>query len=97
VGLTLTGIGLVVGAAVRWNAFRDTVVTMPFRAASLTGGLMQGHPVAHGRVIDDHVAYAALPFGLGAVGAGRILGVDASLERFEFVENSRVLRLLLLG
>jgi thiosulfate dehydrogenase [quinone] large subunit len=94
-GLTLTGIGLILGAAVRWNAFWGAVMMMLFWAASLTGGLMQGLPVAHGWVVDDHLVYAALLFGLGAAGAGRILGVDAYLERFEFVENNRVLRLLL--
>jgi len=94
-GLTLTGIGLILGAAVRWNAFWGAVMMMLFWAASLTGGLMQGLPVAHGWVVDDHLVYAALLFGLGAAGTGRILGVDAYLERFEFVENNRVLRLLL--
>ena len=94
-GLTLTGIGLIVGAAVRWNAFWGAVMMMLFWAAALEGGIMQGLPLAHGWVIDDHVVYAALLFGLGAAGAGRILGVDAYLEQFEFVTNNRVLRLLL--
>jgi thiosulfate dehydrogenase [quinone] large subunit len=56
---------------------------------------MQGLPLAHGWVIDDHVVYAALLFGLGAAGAGRTLGVATHLEQFEFVKNNRVLRLLL--
>jgi thiosulfate dehydrogenase [quinone] large subunit len=94
-GLTLTGIGLIIGAAVRWNAFWGAVMMMMFWAASLTGGLAQGLPIAHGWVIDDHMVYAALLFGLGAAGAGRILGVDAYLEKMEFVENNRVLRLIL--
>jgi thiosulfate dehydrogenase [quinone] large subunit len=94
-GLTLTGIGLIIGAAVRWNAFWGAVMMMMFWAASLTGGLAQGLPIAHGWVVDDHMVYAALLFGLGAVGAGRILGVDAYLEQLEFVKNNRVLRLIL--
>ncbi|WP_255151702.1 DoxX family membrane protein [Halorarius halobius] len=94
-GLTLTGLGLILGALVRWNAFWGAVMMMMFWAASLTGGLMQGLPVAHGWVVDDHLVYAALLFGLGAVGAGRILGVDAYLEQTEFVKNNRVLRLIL--
>jgi thiosulfate dehydrogenase [quinone] large subunit len=68
---------------------------MMFWAASLTGGLMQGLPVAHGWVVDDHLVYAALLFGLGAAGSGRILGLDAYIEKMEFVKNNRVLRLFL--
>jgi thiosulfate dehydrogenase [quinone] large subunit len=94
-GLTLTGLGLILGALVRWNAFWGAVMMMFFWAASLTGGLAAGLPVAHGWVVDDHLVYAALLFGLGAAGAGRILGVDAYLERLAFVKNNRVLRLLL--
>ena len=94
-GLTLTGLGLILGALVRWNAFWGAVMRMMFWAASLTGGLAQGLPVAHGWVVDDHLVYAALLFGLGAIGAGRILGLDAYIERFSFVENNRWLRLFL--
>ncbi|MBX0322523.1 DoxX family membrane protein [Halomicroarcula sp. F13] len=94
-GLTLTGIGLIVGAFVRWNAFWAAVMMMMFWAASLQGGLMAGLPLAHGWVIDDHVVYAALLFGLGAIGAGRILGLDAYLEQLEVVQNNAWLRALL--
>jgi thiosulfate dehydrogenase [quinone] large subunit len=94
-GLTLTGIGLIIGAAVRFNAFWGAVMMMMFWAAALTGGITQGLPVAHGWVVDDHLVYAALLFGLGAAGAGRILGVDAYIEQMEFVKNNRVLRLFL--
>ncbi|WP_255198272.1 DoxX family membrane protein [Halorarius litoreus] len=94
-GLTLTGLGLIIGAAVRWNAFWGAVMMMMFWAASLEGGLFAGLPLAHGWVVDDHMVYAALLFGLGAAGAGRILGVDAYLEKMEFVKNNRVLRLIL--
>ncbi|WP_254830056.1 hypothetical protein [Haloglomus salinum] len=94
-GLTLTGFGLIIGAAVRWNAFWGAVMMMFFWAASLTGGIMAGLPVAHGWVVDDHLVYAALLFGLGAVGAGRILGVDSIVEKMAVVQNNRWLRLLL--
>lgn len=94
-GLTLTGLGLVLGAFVRWNAFWAAVMMLLFWAASLEGGLMAGLPVAHGFVVDDHVVYAVLLFGLGALGAGRILGVDAVLEELEFVQENRWLRRLL--
>ena len=64
-------------------------------AAALEGGLLQGLPIAHGWVIDDHIVYAALLFGLGAFGAGRILGLDAYLERTSVVRNNPWLRYFL--
>ena len=94
-GLTLTGIGLIIGALVRWNAFWGAVMMLFFWAASLQGGLMAGLPVAHGWVVDDHLVYAAILFRLGAIGAGRILGVDAVIERLAVVRNDRWLRLFL--
>ncbi|SFG64022.1 thiosulfate dehydrogenase [quinone] large subunit [Halopelagius inordinatus] len=94
-GLTLTGIGLILGAFVRWNAFWGAVMMLFFWAAALEGGLMQGLPLAHGWVVDDHIVYAALLFGLGAIGAGRILGVDAYLEEIDAVKNTPALRWLL--
>ena len=94
-GLTLTGFGLIIGAFVRWNAFWGAVMMLFFWAAALQGGLMAGLPLEHGWVVDDHLVYAALLFGLGAIGAGRILGLDAYLEDLEIVQNNRWLRLLL--
>jgi len=94
-GLTLTGIGLIVGAFVRWNAFWGAVMMMLFWAAALEGGLLAGLPLAHGWVVDDHVVYAMLLFGLGAIGAGRILGVDGFLEELDVVKENSWLRLLL--
>ena len=94
-GLTLTGLGLILGALVRWNAFWGAVMMLFFWAASLEGGLMAGLPLAHGWVVDDHLVYAALLFGLGAIGAGRILGLDSRIESMGFVRNNRWLRYLL--
>jgi thiosulfate dehydrogenase [quinone] large subunit len=94
-GLTLTGIGLIVGAFVRWNAFWGAVMMLLFWAAALEGGLLAGLPLAHGWVVDDHVVYAMLLFGLGAIGAGRILGVDGFLEELDFVKENRWVRLLM--
>ncbi|MFB6136978.1 MAG: hypothetical protein ABEJ42_01370 [Halobacteriaceae archaeon] len=94
-GLTLTGLGLILGALVRWNAFWGAVMMLTFWAASLKGGLLAGLPVAHGYVIDTHLVYAALLFGLGAIGAGRLLGVDSYLEDLPVVRQNAWLRLLL--
>ena len=94
-GLTLTGLGLVLGALVRWNAFWGAVMMLFFWAASLLGGLSQGLPLEHGWFIDDHIVYALLLFGLGALGAGRILGIDAIIERSGFVKRNPWLRYIL--
>jgi thiosulfate dehydrogenase [quinone] large subunit len=94
-GLTLTGLALILGVAVRWSAFWGAVMMLFYWAAALQGGLLAGLPLAHGWVIDDHIVYAALLFGLGAIGAGRILGLDARIEEMSFVQNNRWLRYLL--
>jgi thiosulfate dehydrogenase [quinone] large subunit len=94
-GLTLTGLGLLLGALVRWNAFWGAVMMVLYWLAALRGGLLAGLPVAHGWVIDDHLVYAVLLFGLGAFGAGRILGVDAYVEDTGVVQSNPWLRYLL--
>jgi thiosulfate dehydrogenase [quinone] large subunit len=94
-GLTLTGLGLILGILVRWNAFWGAVMMLFFWAASLTGGLSQGLPLEHGWVVDDHIVYALLLFGLGAFGAGRIWGLDSVVERSQFVQRNAWLRSLL--
>jgi thiosulfate dehydrogenase [quinone] large subunit len=86
-GLTLVGLALLLGAAVRFSAFWGAVMMLFYWAASL--------PLAHGIVVDDHIVYALLLFGLGAFGAGRIMGVDGYLEGLDVVENNRALRYLL--
>jgi thiosulfate dehydrogenase [quinone] large subunit len=86
-GLALVGLALLLGAAVRWAAFWGAVTMLFYWAASL--------PLEHGVLIDDHVVYALLLFGLGAFGAGRVLGLDAYLERTDLVERYPRLRVLL--
>ncbi|WP_380681453.1 DoxX family protein [Salinigranum sp. GCM10025319] len=94
-GLTLTGLALILGAFVRWSAFWGAVMMIFYWLAALQGGLLAGLPLEHGWVVDDHLVYAFLLFGLGAFGAGRILGLDARLERTSIVENNPWLRLFL--
>ena len=94
-GLTLTGLGLILGALVRWNAFWGAVMMVFFWAASLTGGLAQFLSLEHGWVVDDHIVYAVLLFGLGAFGAGRVLGFDAMFEKSDFVKNNSWTKLFL--
>ena len=94
-GLVLTGVGIILGALLRWNAIWAAMMMIFFWASALQGGLSEGLPLAHGWVIDDHIVYAALVFGLGAIGAGRISGVDAALERTRLVQNNAWLKYIL--
>jgi thiosulfate dehydrogenase [quinone] large subunit len=94
-GLTLTGLALIPGVLVRWSAFWGAIMMLFYWAAALQGGLLAGLPLEHGWVVDDHVVYAALLFGLGAFGAGHILGLDAYLERTSVVRNNPWLRYFL--
>jgi thiosulfate dehydrogenase [quinone] large subunit len=94
-GLTLTGLALIPGVLVRWSAFWGAIMMLFYWAAALQGGLLAGLPLEHGWIVDDHVVYAALLFGLGAFGAGRILGLDAYLERTSVVRNNPWLRYFL--
>ncbi len=86
-GLTLTGLAIIVGAFLRWSAFWGAVMMLFYWLAAF--------PLEHSFVVDDHVVYAMLLFGLGAFGAGRILGVDAWLEDTAFVRRNPWLRLFL--
>jgi thiosulfate dehydrogenase [quinone] large subunit len=94
-GLTLTGVALILGAFVRWSAFWAAVMMVFYWLAALQGGLMAGLPLEHGWVVDDHIVYAVLLFGLGAFGSGRILGVDKYLENTDWVRKNRWVRYLL--
>jgi thiosulfate dehydrogenase [quinone] large subunit len=86
-GLTLVGLGLLVGGAVRWCAFWGSIMMWFYWAASL--------PLAHSVFVDDHIIYIALLFMLGAFGAGRYYGVDEYVESSSIVQNNRWLRYLL--
>ncbi len=94
-GLTLTGLGLILGAFVRWNAFWAAFMMMMFWAASLHGGLAAGLPFEHGWVVDDHLIYAILLFAIGAFGAGRLYGFDAIFEATPFVHRNKWLKAIL--
>ncbi|WP_254545368.1 DoxX family membrane protein [Halomarina pelagica] len=86
-GLTLTGLGLVLGALVRWNAFWASTMMLLFWASSL--------PLEHAILIDQHVVYALVLFGLAALGAGRVAGLDGYLESSSLVRRYPRLRYLL--
>jgi len=94
-GLTLCGLALLLGAFVRWSAFWGAVMMLFYWAASLHGGLLAGLPLQNGWVVDDHIVYALLLFGLGAFGAGRILGLDSAIEKVGVVRSNPWLRYVL--
>lgn len=91
----LIGLALVLGVFVRLAALGGALQMLLFWAGAWEGGLLQGLPVAHGYFIDSSFVYALVLFGLGAVGAGRILGLDARLEQTEIVQENPWLRYLL--
>lgn len=86
-GLFLTGLGLLLGAFVRWNALWAAVMMALFWASSL--------PLETGLLVDQHVVYVLVLATLAAGGVGRIAGLDALLERSDAVRTRPWLRYLL--
>ena len=94
-GQILIGLALLFGVLFRFAALMGAIMMAMFWTAAWQGGLMAGFPVAHGYFVDSSFVYMLLLFGLGAWGAGRILGVDRILEETELVENAPWLRYVL--
>ena len=72
-GQTLIGLCFLLGAFVRIAAALGIVMMTLYYFAHL--------PLEWGFVVDYHVVYIVIMFGLGAVGAGRLLGLDYYLEQ----------------
>jgi thiosulfate dehydrogenase [quinone] large subunit len=70
-GLTLVGLGLILGAFTRWNAFWGSVMMLLVWAISF--------PLENGIVVDEHMVYIAVLFGLSAMDAGHVAGLDPYL------------------
>lgn len=94
-GQILIGLALLFGIFLRFAVFWGALQVLLFWLAALEGGLLAGLPVAHGYIVDSSLVYAFLLFGLGAVGAGRVIGLDARLEQTAIVQNNQWLRYLL--
>ena len=94
-GQILIGLALLFGVLVRFAVFWGAIQMLLFWAAAWEGGLLEGLPVEHGYLFDSSFVYALLLFGLGAVGAGRILGLDARLEDTDLVRENPWLRYLM--
>lgn len=94
-GPILIGIALVIGGFVRTASFFGALMMLFYWASHLQGGITAGLPIDHGFVVSSHIVYVLLLFGLGAWGAGRIVGIDARLEQTSVVRNNPWLRYLL--
>lgn len=94
-GQILIGIALLLGIFVRLACLGGALQMLLFWVAAWEGGVMAGLPVAHGYVFDSSFVYALVLFGLGAWGAGRIIGIDAALEETDVVQSNPWLRYLL--
>jgi thiosulfate dehydrogenase [quinone] large subunit len=94
-GQILIGLALLLGILVRFSALMGGLMMLFFWTAAWQDGLMAGFPVQHGYFVDSSFVYLLLLFGLGAWGAGRVVGVDAMLEESSIVQNNPWLRYLL--
>ncbi len=94
-GQILIGLALFFGILVRFAAMMGGIQMIFFWTAAWQDGLMAGFPVENGYFIDSSFVYLLLLFGLGAWGAGRVLGLDAKLEQSSLVRNNPWLRYFL--
>ncbi|MBP1922122.1 thiosulfate dehydrogenase [quinone] large subunit [Halorubrum alkaliphilum] len=94
-GQILIGLALLFGVFFRFAALMGAIQMAMFWTAAWEGGLAQGFPMPNGYFIDSSFVYMLLLFGLGAWGAGRIVGVDRALEESSIVTENPWLRYLL--
>ena len=94
-GQVLIGLALLFGVFTRVAAFGGALMMLLYWLTQFQGGVLAGLPVANGYVVTYHLVYALILFGIGAVGAGRILGIDAKLEESDVVQQNPWLKFLL--
>lgn len=94
-GQLLIGIALLLGLAFRFTAAMGGLMMTLFWLASFEAGFMAGLPVEHGYLVTETLVYAVLLFGLGALGAGRLLGLDSKIEEHSVMEDNSWLKYLL--
>ena len=80
-GQILIGITLILGIVTRFSLFWAGVMMFMFYIAQL--------PPANNPFLDEHIIYIGVFLLLGALGAGRILGLDALIEKLPFVRRIR--------
>ena len=86
-GQILIGVSLTFGLFTRGGLFWGAVMMLLFYLAQL--------PPANNPFMDEHLVYIVVFGLLGALGAGRIFGLDAWVERLPWVRKNRVATLLL--
>lgn len=74
-GLTLVGVALIVGAAVRWSSFCGILLMLLYYVAHFEQNTANGW-------LDNHVYYSLVLLTFLVVGAGKWYGVDAALARW---------------
>ncbi len=79
-GQILIGLALISGVLTRWAAFWGAVMMFMFHIA---GSL----PPEHNPFMDEHLVYILVLGMLAALGGGRILGLDAVIERLPLVKR----------
>ncbi|APW99133.1 hypothetical protein CHINAEXTREME_15740 [Halobiforma lacisalsi AJ5] len=94
-GQVLIGLALLFGVFFRFAALMGAIQMLFFWTAAWQGGLAAGFPVEHGYFVDSTFVYLLLLFGLAAWGAGRVMGLDARLEKAGVVRRNPWLRYLL--
>jgi thiosulfate dehydrogenase [quinone] large subunit len=80
-GQILIGITLITGLATRFSLFWAGAMIFMFYIAQF--------PPANNPFLDEHIIYIAVFLLLGALGAGRILGLDALVEKLPLVRRIR--------
>ena len=86
-GQILIGFSLILGLFTRVGAFFGALLMLMFYLAVLWP--------EHNPFIDDHFIYIGIFALLGALGAGRIVGIDSYLEQTETVKKMPALKYLL--
>ncbi len=86
-GQILIGITLMFGIFTRGGLFWAAVMVFLFYLAQL--------PPANNPFMDEHLVYIIVFALLGALGAGRIFGLDALVERLSWVRKNRLVILIL--
>jgi thiosulfate dehydrogenase [quinone] large subunit len=86
-GQILIGLALATGLFTRFALFWAGAMVMMFYLAQF--------PPANNPFMDEHLVYIIVFMLLGALGAGRILGLDALAERLPWVRRNRAATLLL--
>jgi thiosulfate dehydrogenase [quinone] large subunit len=78
-GQILIGLTLILGVVTRFSLFWAGGMVFMFYIAQF--------PPANNPFLDEHIVYIVVFLLLGALGAGRILGLDALIEKLPFVRR----------